>query len=693
MNILLKRFKPSERTEKIVGWIIAVINAFSGAVISYTSGVDRNIIISGVAFVLMAVLFGYFKMYRIYFGNILPVHIGALIYALLISSHLITPNEFDTQIGMVLVFISRSILLFLAIEVVFRLIMLLADKDGDHPENLKWAFMVLVPLFFTVNVYLPSETYFGSYRDFLYSYIDFAPFLLVRTIIYSVVFASVICTFRKKLFDVIVRIASGAMLCVYVQYMFFNSDIRSHGGKPVEWDSLTEKGIFNAIVWAVVLMLPFAAYLISKKVKSQSAKDIISRSSFYASGFLGAIELVTLVAMIFTTEADLVSHGMIDLITTDEQYVVSGKKNMITFIVDMGDVKFFEKRMKEDPEAMSFLNDFTYYDNCCMLCDSTFVSIPSMLTGESIYDSQTMEDWYEQVWNTERSNEFYSRLHENNYKVNIIGEFQYDYKDLEGKADNVEKVQKKFRINRLMFESIDSMSRYRYAPILLKRFTEPNWNSVNFGFELEKRYVFTNESFLDGMQLSKAENDSNYFIVEHIMGMQWINWWTAGPEGSMDQTVEILGGYIEQLKQLGVYDDAVIVITADHGIHMEPDGIPVFFIKTAGEKHDQVQINHAPIHLLDFQATCIEALGLSEDGDDELFGRSVFEIGEDEERERLVYQRNDFSIVGDGVPYDNPDINDILWGYYYTGDRNTLMEKELTSPPDTVCTIVESYGA
>ena len=80
----------------------------------------------------------------------------------------------------------------------------------------------------------------------------------------------------------------------------------------------------------------------------------------------------------------------------------------------------------------------------------------------------------------------------------------------------------------------------------------------------------------------------------------------------------------------------------------------------------------ACISLTDFAATCLDEAGLYTKDDEPLLGRPVSQIGEDEERTRLVFQRPNFTHKGD-VPA--PPENYAYWlGYYYTGDKKELVK-------------------
>ena len=87
----------------------------------------------------------------------------------------------------------------------------------------------------------------------------------------------------------------------------------------------------------------------------------------------------------------------------------------------------------------------------------------------------------------------------------------------------------------------------------------------------------------------------------------------------------------------------------------------------------------------------LNAAGLSEEGDEAIFGRSIFEIPEDEQRTRLVFQRKPFSNI-DKITWQRRSADNyfgVLFGYYYTGTKEDLEQHELNDPPDLV---VETDG-
>ena len=110
--------------------------------------------------------------------------------------------------------------------------------------------------------------------------------------------------------------------------------------------------------------------------------------------------------------------------------------------------------------------------------------------------------------------------------------------------------------------------------------------------------------------------------------------------------IHIVSEYVRQLKELGVYDDTTIIITADHGywtITEEPikeTSTPIMFIKPAQSAEldaQPIRVDEKPVSHLDLQATVLDAMGLDYSEytqRDEYEGYSMFGPI-DEDRKRL----------------------------------------------------------
>ena len=119
------------------------------------------------------------------------------------------------------------------------------------------------------------------------------------------------------------------------------------------------------------------------------------------------------------------------------------------------------------------------------------------------------------------------------------------------------------------------------------------------------------------------------------------------------------------MKDLGIYDDATIIITGDHGKSTDFD-TPIkpittgLFVKPKGSSGTPLAISSAPVSHANFQGTVAEAAGITS-GE---FGPSVFQVPEDADIVRQFLFRRDepdysasyleeFEIRGDSRDFAN----------------------------------------
>ena len=98
-------------------------------------------------------------------------------------------------------------------------------------------------------------------------------------------------------------------------------------------------------------------------------------------------------------------------------------------------------------------------------------------------------------------------------------------------------------------------------------------------------------------------------------------------------SLRIVYEYIRQLKELEVYDNTLLFITADHGERFSVPTSPFFLVKPFNSRGGITNTN-APICNGDILATVMDTLGLYED---EKYGRSIFQIPENDQRIRQYF--------------------------------------------------------
>ena len=649
--------------------------------------------------------------------EILPFPAAAAVCAVLAATliyfrlhHLFTETSWAVRAvsavdaGAVTLFFRRSFLIdmpelnlplftsvFLALLFGFLLLfsILLHIIGEPHPtvRGLGSALLSTLPLWFTVLIYLPCESYLNNALEFRFIMTDFLPILAERLLVAAVTLPVLIGSMRKPVPQIYRALMCGLFFAVYVQYLCMNRALPGAMGEPVEWSAFRRESVLTGIVWIILLILPF---VLPKLLKKNSEK--IRRAELLLPCIFGGIEAVTLGILMLTTEYP---HNWV-VPSGEEQYTVSAGQNIITIVLDEADADLFEAQMQAHPEAFAALHDFTYYSNYTTLYDATVLAIPQMLTSSDILPETTLQKWSNAIFDSPQAKRFFGVLHDNQYVVNLYGDFSYNFNYLTGCADNMTAAERDLVAEPEVIPAfMKRLALYRCLPFALKRFYEVTEGDLPTIIASCETCAKNNTDFISGIAGMQTRQDGkSAFIMQHLKGMHY-----PYDSGSLENEyllcAELVSDYIAKLKELGVYDDALIIITSDHGIHDKKGAFPVFLMKEPHRTAKTMEISDAPIALNDYAKTCLIASGLYEpETDDALFPHSVYDFQSGDTRERLWFAREEFDYAGEKLKWTKPLLagqRNALFGYRFTGDRNELKRVTETEPPSLVLEMDSTY--
>ena len=195
--------------------------------------------------------------------------------------------------------------------------------------------------------------------------------------------------------------------------------------------------------------------------------------------------------------------------------------------------------------------------------------------------------------------------------------------------------------------------------------------------------IYSYTDFFDHLKkdgLTVDDTDKKYIQMIHLRGAHAPYTSNAKGEYKEDASREeniagymyMIEEYMNQMKAAGLYDDATIIVTADHGDKGSNMQV-VYFIKEPGATGDAYATNSAPISHTDFPGTILHAIG----ADYSQYGTSIYDWNEGDKRERQC------SVVGrDANTYPLvPCYSDLGLGshnfwktFTYTGDNDDLMK-------------------
>ena len=538
------------------------------------------------------------------------------------------------------------------------------------------------------------ELYGGNTSEFQFSLFDFfGHCILISLAISIVVFLSLIFL-RGKIFDIVYAIFVWITAMLFVQGNYLKNGIITGfiGDGNISEITNTQK-IINLVIWLIVGIAFVCAFLLIKN------REIIKTAVTILMVALIAMPLVNFLVISISTDVYTPAEQRIDANDSNEQKILTSKylteistnQNVIYFLVDRFDAKYAELAMEEMPELFENLDGFTYYNDNLSLYGRTYPSVVYMLTGNKQDFSKSRKEYFKEAYSSARPLKL---LSENNYKVNIFTNSYYGYDDASVMAEyaaNISGVVDREVVN--TFELAFNMIRgslYFRVPLVLSDAVGSNLSTPLFSkyviFEADHPKHDTDNkkvyhTLTGGEYTQNTENNTFSFIhmdgshLPNLYDEDWNPIDTSHPDAfnellAVKVSMEAIHAYIAKMKEMGVYDNATIIITGDHAAaksdtkELSGERRTALFIKKSGDSGAPLSISKKQVCQDNMWATIFE----SEKIDTELdFGRSIFDISENENLERTyIFQRmdNDFfenityKIYGASSDFDNWEIID-----------------------------------
>lgn len=562
-------------------------------------------------------------------------------------------------------------------------------------ESLGISFLVFFLFSFMLFIFGPSEIFFVNIAEFKFVYSEFIWILSAIAVVGSLVLSLLTVFLPDGIRKIVLSLVFGLSIAGYLQVMFINEGLDLLGMNPEGYQVEKGQAVFNGVVWLVILILSVALSMWKEKLW----KSVIGFGAFFLIG----IQSVAWISLMLS--ADDVAYKYEEgkwFLSGEDQYVVSADKNVIVIVLDYFSNQYLEPALEKYPDLLDGLNDFTYYNNADCTYFGTYPSLAHMLSGLEPDPTISINDWCVNIWQDERTQAFYQKLRSQNYVANIYTPEENvlcgmnGAEVLQGTFSNITNEGEGFDIHYgLLTKTMIKMSGYRMFPYALKPYLYTDVNEYSGIVEpkgqwiMQENHRFYRHLVEDGL---KTDKKSNYYIFQHLAGTHVYDTDQNGQyseQSTMEETAKgcmvIIEEYLAQLKKLGVYDDATIIITSDHG--GPRDSQVIFFMKNAHEAHDEMLESNAPIGLTEFQATIAQAVGI----DYTPYGQAVSDIPPNEPRERTVWVR----LFVDGLPSvpkfsgEGTGASNAYCGFTYTGDIDDLLEKYDAGPdiiiPETDC--------
>ncbi|MCL1851881.1 MAG: hypothetical protein FWF88_02480 [Peptococcaceae bacterium] len=475
--------------------------------------------------------------------------------------------------------------------------------------------------------------------------LQFTTVLLVAFCVFTLVWlivSGITLAFPGKLFPVVLSLTLGLLLAGYLQGTFLNLNLGELTGDAIPWEQYWRYGLINSLIWLVVLALPLVARRFSVVIWRKALIIVC----VLLCGMQGAALMSTLLTTRVTEP-----KAMNAFLSAQGEYEVSSENNILVFIIDRLDYNYIDAVRQDDPAFFDRLDGFTEFDNSTALYCQTYPSATYMITNIKGFLDKPSKDYFDEAW---KGSSAIPLLRENNYTTKFHIDYGYVYNDanqLAGKADNLRFGKGNPQWGKIAGNFIDLVL-YRCAPHVFKAglwidqvdFTE----DVEFDAPEDELVTANDPLFYEGLVRDglTVQHEKNNYLFLHLNGSHapYTMDENAQYTGNSDLVAQTKGSfhilftYMDEMKKLGLYKDATIVITGDHGKSQDITPLDYascvgFFVKPRGSAGTPLTQSSAPVSHENLLPTILQSEGL----DHASYGVSAFDVPEDADVIRHFY--------------------------------------------------------
>lgn len=581
---------------------------------------------------------------------------------------------------------------------------------------------VIISLAVSLTLFIvnPLEILSSNAGEFRFVFADFMWWLFLIAGVFAVINFSLLYFTPIIVNRIVYGFLIGLLLMLFLQGNYLNAGLTLSGDGTSGAGVSAGQMVINAIVWLVVfaLLITFVTFL--------RKGGVVRALCFFLSTIILLISLITMTVNIVHANNNQVD-GILQRkeLSGDENYqphfltykninTLSEDANVIIFCIDRFDGMLnAEPEIRSNPNFFKDLDGFTYFNDHISKYGHTYPATTYMLTGVEHDNSHTRAEHFKTAY---EKNNTLNILNDNGYAVNVYTDYYYSYDDVYYMPEYLDNVivtdinetykvvdQKMFLTLRMM-----QLGLYRCMPMSLKSFVGGSINSATCnGYVRYAADNLTEPEYTTDMKavysrvkdngvVTRTDGKKNFSFI-HVSGCHNVpyddEWNNASRKESKDAAISVRNSfrivkeYVKEMKRLGIYKDATIIITGDHADplfdygELDAPRLTALFVKPSGEGENE-RVNNASFKISTAQVshdnlwgTIFKSEGINVSG----FAPSVFDVNENEDQVRTYlwdyhdraytkYWECKYQIVGSARDFDNWNLNN---------ENITLVERDL----------------
>lgn len=455
---------------------------------------------------------------------------------------------------------------------------------------LKKAALKTIPglfVFITLFVFAPTEMYLTNTSEFWFSLNQILPALLAIGAGIAAVLTVILILVPEKPSEFLGTLIIALTAMLYIQGNYLSINYGTLNGEAIDWSSFSDKYLLNGILWVLV----FAAVMFLHF----RFKDRLGSIARVVACIIMGTQILSLTIIALTADTTENSSEVKQYFSKDNEFTVSSNRNTIVLLLDCFDSGLFSNLYREYPELIEeTFGDFTFYGNMVGGATRTKYAIPYLFSGFTNIREQSYPQYLEEVY---QKSPIFRELRSGDYSTGLYSEKTLFYLSQNEAIDNIRSGSSEVLSRWALAKDYMHLIAFRYSPGVLNRCfwmysgDFDKWKTT--GQTANGEYVIDDVCFyreLADPGLSVG-TDKPCFRFYHLNGAhapyemnencEKVDYTEGNEEAQALGSIRIVAEYMRQLRQLGLYEDAAIIVMADHGYgkYSAVEIAPLFLVK------------------------------------------------------------------------------------------------------------------
>lgn len=433
---------------------------------------------------------------------------------------------------------------------------------------------------------------------------------------------------RSHMFRAYLAVLFAFGLALWIQGNFLVADYGPLDGTAIDFSRESWRNPYELALW---IGLPVVCLLAAKHV---------ARVAPFASAALVAVQMVALAAASARLDEPAEWKG-----PSEGMFELSRKQNIIHIVLDAFQSDFFHEILNENRKGLDDkLSGAVFFADHTGAFPTTMVSIPAMLTGNVYRHERPLPRYVREIFD---KGSLFKSLRAHGYRVDNVADIVYDTKS----ASNVFRTRRPYigYSEYVAFAGwqLADLSLFRHAPHILRPaiYNDQAWQlqtRLGPGDTAGRRHLPVSGSavLLELSQNLTATVEEPVYKFIHVgiphrpvtltAECDYVEGMSRAREYYKGQTqcaVKRVVALLDRLRDLGVYDSSLIVLSSDHGIGYAPQNFvndrhtpagplstiagkskALLVVKAPGSR-GPVRVSNAPTTISDIAATVLDAAG------------------------------------------------------------------------------------